>query len=146
MAICNGTRGIDARCGAIRHPGVSDSSDVACPVWRSHSAETEMFFDDELPYLQVLFETGLGLDRKHSSVWFQTRLNTRPAASWRSIPGPVIVNPLVPPGCARPVGSNLKFCVSGFSIHGRIQISYSQSHIIDYGTAFSFSDVLTTFI
>jgi hypothetical protein len=31
-----------------------------------------------------------------------------------------LVNPRVLPGLARPVGSNLRFCVSGFSIYGRI--------------------------
>jgi len=30
--ICNATRGIDARCGAIRHRGVSDGSDGAHPL------------------------------------------------------------------------------------------------------------------
>ena len=45
-AICNATRGIDAGRGVIRHRGVSDDSDGARPLWRSHSARTEMFFAD----------------------------------------------------------------------------------------------------
>ena len=44
--MCNVTRGIDAGCGVIRHRGVSDGSDGARPLWRSHSARTEMFFAD----------------------------------------------------------------------------------------------------
>jgi hypothetical protein len=35
-------------------------------------------------------------------------------------PGPLPVNPLVLPGLAIPVSSNLRFCVLGFSIYGRI--------------------------
>ena len=46
-ARCNTTRGIDAGRGVIRHRGVSDGSDGARPLWRSHSARTEMFFADE---------------------------------------------------------------------------------------------------
>jgi len=44
--MCNATRGIDAGRGVIRHRGVSDGSDGARPLWRSHSARTEMFFAD----------------------------------------------------------------------------------------------------
>jgi len=45
-AICNATRGFDAGHGVIRHRGVSDGSDGAHPLWRSHSARMEMFFAD----------------------------------------------------------------------------------------------------
>ena len=45
-AICNVMRGIEAGCGAIHHRVVSDSSEGAHPLWRSHSAQTEIFFAD----------------------------------------------------------------------------------------------------
>ena len=45
-AICNATRGIETGCGVIRHRGVSDGSDGACPLWRSLSVRTEIFFAD----------------------------------------------------------------------------------------------------
>ena len=45
-AICNVTRGIDARHWVIRHRGVSAGSDGARPLWRSHPARTEMSFAD----------------------------------------------------------------------------------------------------
>ena len=45
-AICNATRGIDTGRWQIRLRGVSDGSDRARPLWRSHSARTEMFFPD----------------------------------------------------------------------------------------------------
>jgi len=44
--ICNATSGIDAGRGVIRHRGVSDGTDWVRPLWRSHSAQTEMFFAD----------------------------------------------------------------------------------------------------
>jgi len=54
--ICNATRGIDAGRGVICHRGVSDGSDGARPLWRSHSAQTEMFFaDDRQEYLNQIF-------------------------------------------------------------------------------------------
>jgi len=59
--------------------------------------------------------TGPGLDRKNGSVWFQTRPKTRPTDSWRAKPGPVPVNLRASQGLARPVRSNLRFCVSGFT-------------------------------
>jgi len=59
--------------------------------------------------------SGPGLDCKNGSVRFQNRPKTRPADSWRAKPGPVPVNPRVSPGLAGPVGSNLRFCVSGFT-------------------------------
>jgi hypothetical protein len=43
-AICNATRGIEAGRGVIRHWCVSDGSDGAGPLWRSHFARTEIFF------------------------------------------------------------------------------------------------------
>ena len=45
-AICNATRGIDAGRRVIRHRGVSDGTDGARPLRRSHSAQTEMCFAD----------------------------------------------------------------------------------------------------
>ena len=45
-AMCNATRGIDAGRGVIRHRGVSDGSDGVRPLWRSQSAQTELFFAD----------------------------------------------------------------------------------------------------
>jgi len=45
-AICNVTRCIDARRRVHRHRGVSNGSDGARPIWRSHSARMEMFFAD----------------------------------------------------------------------------------------------------
>jgi len=39
-------RDLDSGRGAIRHRGVSDGSDGARPLWRSHSARTEMIFAD----------------------------------------------------------------------------------------------------
>jgi len=48
-AILNATGWIDAGRGVIRHRGVSDGSDRARPLWRSHSARTEIFFADVLP-------------------------------------------------------------------------------------------------
>jgi hypothetical protein len=45
-AIWNSTRWIDAGRRVIRHWGVSDGSDGARPLWRSHSARTEIFFAD----------------------------------------------------------------------------------------------------
>ena len=45
-AMRNATRGIDTGRGVILHRGVSDGSDGARPLWRSHSARTEMFFAD----------------------------------------------------------------------------------------------------
>jgi len=96
--------------------------------------------------VQVVLATGPGLAWKNRFVQFQNCPNTRPAASWLSKPGPIPVNSRVSPGWARTVGSTLWFCVSGFSIYGRIQLSYCLLQNIDYGTALSFSDVLTTFI
>ena len=44
--ICNVMRGIGTGRRVICHWGLSDSSDGARPLWRSHSAQTEMFFAD----------------------------------------------------------------------------------------------------
>jgi len=55
--------------------------------------------------------SGPGLDLKYESVWFLTRWKTRPADSWRVIPGPVPVNLRVSPGLAKPV----RFHVLGFT-------------------------------
>jgi len=59
--------------------------------------------------------SGPGLDRKNRSVRFQTLPKTRPADCWRAKPRPVPVNPRVSPGLARPVSSDLRFCISGFT-------------------------------
>ena len=40
---------------------------------------------------------------------------TRPSDSWRAKAGPVPVKLWVSPSVARPIGSNLQFCVSGFT-------------------------------
>jgi len=40
---------------------------------------------------------------------------TRPADSWWAKPGPIPVDPWISSGFARPVGSNLPFCISGFT-------------------------------
>jgi len=45
-AIRNAMRGIDAARSVIRHRGVPERSDGARPLWRSHSARTEMFSAD----------------------------------------------------------------------------------------------------
>jgi len=45
-AICNARHGIQVGCGVIRHQGVSDDSDGVCPLWRSHSAQTEILFPE----------------------------------------------------------------------------------------------------
>jgi len=45
-AICNATRRFGAGRGVVCHLGGSDGSDGARPLWRSHSARTEMFFAD----------------------------------------------------------------------------------------------------
>jgi hypothetical protein len=50
------------------------------------------------------------------SVWFQTGPKTRPADSWHAKPGPVPVNPWFATGLGIPVGSNLRFCVSSFTL------------------------------
>jgi hypothetical protein len=81
---------------------------------------------------------GLGLDRITGSVRFQNRSITRQAASWRTKPVPVPVNPLVVPGLARPVGSNLRFLFSRISIYGRVQISHCYVPDINFGTSLSF--------
>ena len=64
--------------------------------------------------------SGPGLDRIHGWVRVQNRSKSWPAASCQAKPGPVPVKPRVLPGLAWPVGSNLRFCVSGFSIYLRI--------------------------
>jgi len=46
--ICNATRGVDAGRWVISHRGVSDRSDGARPLWRSYSAQMEMFFADAI--------------------------------------------------------------------------------------------------
>jgi len=45
--ICNAMRGIVAGYGVDSHQDVSDGSDALHPLWRSHSARTELFFADE---------------------------------------------------------------------------------------------------
>ena len=68
-AMCNATRGIDAGRGVICHRGVSDGSDGARPLWRSHSARTEMFFADASPSsLGVLNEVNRSVPQSISSL------------------------------------------------------------------------------
>jgi len=57
-----------------------------------------------------------GLDHKHGSVLFKFRPATESADSWQASPGAGPVIPQVSPGLARPVGSNLWFCISGFTL------------------------------
>jgi hypothetical protein len=64
-AICNSTRGIDVGRGVIRHRGVSDGSDGARPLWRSQSAQTEMFFADVTIAKTDFMATGIG---KHALI------------------------------------------------------------------------------
>jgi len=90
--------------------------------------------------------SGPGLARKNGSVQFQNRPEIWPTESWRAKPGPVPINPHVLPGLAGPVSSNVRFCISGFSISGRIQISYCQLHNIDSGISLTIWVVLTAFI
>ena len=78
--------------------------------------------------------SGLGLNRKNLLVRFQNQPNTRAA--------PIHVNPRVLPGSARPVGSNVQFCITGFTIHRRIQICYCESQNVDIGTSLFDFDVL----
>ena len=82
------------------------SNDINETCWRCHPL--------------LVLAMGPGSDRTNGSVRFQNRPNTRPTVSWGAKPGLVPVNPWVLPGLDRPVGANLRFCVSGFSIYGRI--------------------------
>ena len=59
--------------------------------------------------------SGPGWDRENGSVQFQPCPKTRPSDSWRAKPWPRRINPRVLPGLATPVGSNLRFRVSGFT-------------------------------
>lgn len=72
----------------------------------------------------LVLAMGLGLDHKHRSVQSHTNPETQPAHSSKAKPGPVPINPRVSLGLARHVGSNLRFCISGFHIYGRIQMCY----------------------
>ena len=81
--------------------------------------------------------SGPRLARKQSWIWFQTRPNTWPGASWPAKHIPVAVNPRVVPGLARPVGSNLWFSFSGFSIYGRSLICYYLVQNMNFGISFS---------
>jgi len=94
----------------------------------------------------VYATSGPGSDRKNSSVRSQTRLKTRPGASWPAKPVPVHGNRWVLPGLARPVGSSLRFLFSGFSIYDRIQICYCYVQNINFGTSFSVFVSLAAFI
>jgi len=58
MARFDVTCGIESGGGVIRHRGVPDGSDRARPLWRRHSARTEMFFAD-VDHLEVLLQSGL---------------------------------------------------------------------------------------
>ena len=78
---------------------------------------------------QLVLATGPGnppavrVPTTKSSVQFQTRPKTQPAASSWAKPGHVFVDKQVLPSLAAPVGSNLRFRFSGISIYGQIQIS-----------------------
>jgi len=76
-AICNSTRGIDTGRGVIRHRGVSDGSDGVRPLWRSQSAQTEMFFAD-IPSPLIMFTcTAL----RHALLEWQKNKGVHPKAS-----------------------------------------------------------------
>jgi len=59
--------------------------------------------------------SGPDLDRKNGSVWFPTRPKSWTADCGRANPGPVPVNLRVWPGLATPAGSNLWFCILGYT-------------------------------
>jgi len=75
-----------------------------------------------------------GSDKRFSSVRFQNHPKSRPAALWWAKPVPLPANQRVLTGSARPVCSNVHFSFSGFSINGRIQISYCHAQYINFGT------------
>jgi len=60
--------------------------------------------------------SGPVLNRKTGSVRFQTRRRIRPADSWQAPLQPAPMNPQVLPGLAWPVGSILRFLLSGFTL------------------------------
>jgi len=113
-AICNATGGIDAGRGVIRHRGVSDGSHGAHPLWRSHSARTEMIFADVVHKVQP--STGRGhislkwlssLDLPHKSeCWCILKL----IESLRSI----MTHPLVEPAPGYGVLDIYSFCWYGW--------------------------------
>jgi len=79
-AICDTTSGIGTGRGVICRRGVSDGSDGARPLWRSHSAQTEMFFADVT--LQIIFDAwwaSMHVGSKRPIHWN----NSRHAHSWR---------------------------------------------------------------
>jgi len=80
---------------------------LSCPTWQAMSSVSNWSGQPG---------SGPGLNRKHRLVQFQTRTDTQPADSWRAKARPVAVHPRVWPGLARPVGSNLPFCISGFTL------------------------------
>jgi len=90
--------------------------------------------------------SGVGLERKRGLDWSKTCPTTWPTASYESEPQLVTITPQVWLGLARPVGSNLLFCVSCVSIYSCIQISNWKSQNINFGTSQSFFDILTAFI
>jgi len=55
-----------------------------------------------------------GVESKNGSVRCQTWPKSQPPNSWWAKPAPVLIHQQVSPGLARAVGSNLRFCVSGF--------------------------------
>jgi len=59
-------------------------------------------------------------DCKNGAVRLENSPKTQSTSSYRAKPGPIPFNPRVLPGLARPIGSNLRFYVSGFTIHRRI--------------------------
>jgi hypothetical protein len=71
-------------------------------------------------------------------VWVRNRQATRPADSWRAKPGPKPVNLRVLPGLARPVGSNLRFCISGFTLIVAFRYATDNRKILRLGNCGSF--------
>jgi hypothetical protein len=90
--------------------------------------------------------SGPGLDRKNDSDRFQTCPKTQPSASCRAKAIPIPVNQRVLPGLGRPIVSNLQFSFSGYSIYGRIQISYCHVQNISFGTLLYLCVLLAAFM
>jgi hypothetical protein len=86
-----------------------------------------------------------GIDQKNGSLRFQTQPIFQSAISWRARAGPIPDNPRVLPSLARPIGSYPCFWVSGFSIDGRIQISYCKLQNVTFGILLSYFYSLAAF-
>jgi len=83
--------------------------------------------------MKLVIAMGPGLDRIKSSVRFLTCPETQPGASWQAKPVPILANPRVLPGLARPVSSDHQFSFSGVSMYGRCQICDCYVQNINFG-------------